>query len=54
MKAEDISSLNQLVRILEDSSRRLKKAYQEKDTQNFNKLKKIIFQAQNIIFDIVK
>ncbi|MFH1310910.1 MAG: hypothetical protein ABIH65_00710 [Nanoarchaeota archaeon] len=46
----EIESLNQFVRTLEDSFKELEIAYEKKDFDNFNRLKKLIIQIQREIF----
>ena len=50
----DISILNQLVKTLEDSFSRLEDAYEKKDSENFNKLKRTIIRMQRKISETVK
>lgn len=54
IKESDISFLNQLVKTLEDSFNKLEKAYNKKDSENFNKLKKIVVQTQGKILEVIK
>ena len=51
---EEISSLNQLVKTLEDSFEKLKKAYEKQDPENFNRSKAILIQTQRRIFEVAK
>lgn len=53
MKKEDILILNQLVLSLEDSFDMLKKSYENKNAEKFNKSKKFILQAQKEISKIL-
>lgn len=53
MKKEDILILNQLVLSLEDSFDMLKKSYENKNVEKFNKSKKFILQAQKEISKIL-
>jgi hypothetical protein len=53
IKESDISFLNQFVKTLEDSFNKLEKAYNKKDSENFNKLKKIIVQTQGKISEVI-
>ena len=46
---EEISLLNQLVKTLEDSFAKFKKAYERKDAEEFNKLKVILIQTERRI-----
>jgi hypothetical protein len=52
IKEDNISLLNQLVETLESSFEKFKKAYDKKDSENFNKQKKIIIQTQKKISEI--
>jgi hypothetical protein len=52
IKEGNISLLNQLVETLESSFEKFKKAYDKKDSENFNKQKKIIIQTQRKISEI--
>ena len=52
IKEDNISLLNQLVGTLESSFEEFKKAYDKKDSENFNKQKKIIIQTQRKISEI--
>ncbi len=49
----EISLLNQLVKTLDDSFVKLKKAYEKKDAESFNKLKVIIIQTERRIFETI-
>ena len=51
---EEISILNQLIQIIDESFENLKEAYKNGDAENFNKSKVVIIQAQKIISEIVK
>ncbi|MBS3086893.1 hypothetical protein J4422_04290 [Candidatus Pacearchaeota archaeon] len=51
---EEISNLNQLVKTLEDSFEKLKKAYEKQDPENFNRSKAILIQTQRRIFEVAK
>ena len=53
MKKEDILILNQLVLSLEDSFDMLKKSYENKNVEKFNRSKKFILQAQKEISKIL-
>ena len=53
MKKEDILILNQLILSLEDSFDMLKKSYENKNVEKFNKSKKFILQAQKEISKIL-
>lgn len=52
IKEGDISILNQLVKALEDSYRKLEKYYEKKDSENFNKVKNEFIQTQRKILEI--
>jgi len=54
IKEENILLLNQFVGTLESSFEELKRTYDEKDSENFNKLKKIIIQTQRKISEIAR
>jgi len=54
VKKEDIQTLNQLLDSLEMSLSELERAYEKKDSENFNKLKKIIIQTQRKISEIAR
>jgi len=54
IKEGNISLLNQLVETLESSFEKFKKAYDKKDSENFNKQKKIIIQTQRKISEIAR
>jgi len=54
IKEGDISLINQLMRTLEDAFDGLEKAYREKDSENFNKFKRIIIQMQRRISVLIK
>ncbi|MEK6841942.1 MAG: hypothetical protein AABX91_02205 [Nanoarchaeota archaeon] len=49
----EISLLNQLVKTLEDSFVKFKKAYERKDAEEFNKLKVLLIQTERRIFETV-
>ena len=51
---EEISNLNQLVKTLEDAFEKLRKAYEKRDPENFNRSKAILIQTQRRIFEIAK
>ena len=53
MKKEDIPVLNQLIVSLEGAENKLEKAYEEKDSQSFNNLKKMILQIQGRIQEVL-
>ncbi len=54
IKDGDILLLKQLVGTLESSFEKFKKTYEKKDSENFNKLKKILIQTQRKILEIAK
>lgn len=54
IKEDNISLLNQLVETLESSFEEFKRAYEKKDSENFNKQKKIIIQTQRKISEIAR
>jgi len=54
IKEDNISLLNQLVGTLESSFEEFKRAYEKKDSENFNKIKKIIIQTQRKISEIAR
>ncbi len=49
IKEENISAISQSIKILEDAFDGLEKAYREKDSEKFNKFKRIIIQTQRRI-----
>jgi len=53
VKEGDVSALNQLTKETENSYEKLKEAYEKKDSENFNTMKKNIIQAQRKISQIV-
>jgi len=54
MKTGDISFLNQLVNTLEKSSIKMEEDYSKKDSNSFNKSKKLILQITSKISEIIK
>ena len=54
MKKEDISFLRQLVGSLGEAEAKLERAYNEKNIERFNKIKKIMLNTQEQIKRIVK
>jgi len=54
IKGGNIWLLNQLIETLESSFEEFEKAYNKKNSENFNKFKKIIIQTQRKIFEITK
>lgn len=54
MKREDISFLKQLIKSLEDAESKLKKAYEKKDSEEFNELKSFMLRIQKQIGEILR
>jgi len=54
MKKEDIPFLNQLIKSLEETESKLEEAYEKKDYEDFNKLKKFMMQIQKRIHEIIR
>ena len=54
MKREDISFLNQLVRSIEDAELKLERAYKNKDSIEFNDLKRFILHIQKQMQEVLK
>ena len=54
MKKEDISVLSQLVRTLEEMGLKFEEAYDKKDFEKFNNLKKLMLKIQKQIAKILK
>jgi len=54
MKKEESLFLNQLVNSLEEASEKLGKYYEKRDSENFNKSKKIMLKIQKEISEIIK
>ncbi len=54
LKKEDISFLNQLVKSLEESELKLEKAFEKKDSEEFNKSKKFMMKIQKQISEVIK
>jgi len=54
MKKEDISTLSQLIKSMEEASSKLEEAYEKKDVGKFHELKKFIIKIQREISGIVK
>lgn len=54
MRKEDISFLRQLIKTLEDAERKLEDAYNRRDIDRFNKIKKIMLNGQKQIERIVR
>lgn len=51
---EEIVILNQLIKSLTEAELKLDEAYEKKDYNSFIKIKKIILQLQERIFEVVK
>jgi len=54
MKKEEIEYLSQIVKSLGEVESQLERAYNQKDSENFNKIKKFIAQAQRKIAEVTK
>ncbi len=54
IKEENILFLNQLIETLESSLEKFKTAYDKKDSENFNKIKKTLIETQKTILEIMK
>ena len=54
MKKGDITTLNQLVKTLEQLESKLEEDYQKKDSENFNNSKKRMLEIQKQISKIIK
>jgi hypothetical protein len=54
IKKEDLPTLSQLVKVLEDSYDRLERAYRNKDSESFNKLKGMIVQTERRILQMLR
>jgi hypothetical protein len=54
IKEDDLLVLNQLVRTLGEAESRLEKAFENKNYDEFNQLKKIILQIQKKMFEVLK
>lgn len=54
MEKEEILFLDQLVKSLDEAEKKLEKAYEKKDYENFNKTKKIMLRIQNEISNMLK
>lgn len=53
IKKGDISALNQVIKEIESSYEKMKKAHEKKDSETFNIMKKKIIQGQRKISQIV-
>lgn len=51
---EEVNSLNQLMQVLMESYQKLESAYNQKDIESFEKIKKFILEIQAKIGAIVK
>jgi len=51
---EDIVFLNQLIRTLEEAELKLEEAYDKKNYENFNNIKKLIMRIQERISGVVR
>jgi len=54
MKRDEILFLNQLIKSLEESEKRLEIAYEKKEYENFNQSKRIMLRIQEEISKIIK
>lgn len=54
MKKEEVEYLSQIVKTLETVVPQLEQSYKNKDSENFNKIKKFILQAQRKIKEVTK
>jgi hypothetical protein len=54
MKNEEILFLDQLIKSLEEAEENLEKAYEDEDSKEFNKSKKIMLRIQYEISEIIK
>jgi len=50
---EDVKFLNQLINSLEESELKLEEAYDKKDYEAFNRIKKMMLQIQKKISEII-
>lgn len=51
---EEFTFLSQLAKSLEEAESKLEQAYEERDYEKFNRLKKFILQIQKKISEIIK
>ena len=51
-RVSETERLNQLVKILEDCFEKLKIAYEKRDSEDFNRLKRMIIHTQKKIFEV--
>jgi exonuclease VII small subunit len=54
MRKEEIEYIIQIVKTLEEVIPRLETAYNKKDAETFNRIKKFILQAQRKVQEVVK
>lgn len=54
MKKEDLPFLNQLIKSLEKSVSKLERAYEKKDYEEFNNVKKFGLKIQKQISEVIK
>lgn len=54
MEKGEVSFLNQLVKSLEESEPKLKRAYEEGDSEEFNSVKSFILKLQKQIEETIK
>jgi len=54
MNEEDVLFLNQLVKSLEETGKKLAEAYRKADSDKFNKSKKSIIQIQKEISSMIR
>lgn len=54
LKKEEVVFLSQLIKSLDEASIKLNYAYENKDYEAFNKLKKFIFEVQKKISEVLK
>ena len=53
MQKGDISFLKQLIKSLEDAEPKLKKAYEKKDSEEFNEVKSFMLKIQKQIEEVI-
>ena len=51
-RVSETERLNQFVKILEDCFKKLKIAYEKRDSEDFNRLKRMIIHTQKKIFEV--
>jgi len=54
MKKEEIEYLSQIAKSLGEVEPQLERAYNQKDAENFNKIKRFVLQAQKKISEVIK